>query len=1419
MFERLALPKKKRTLIGAASDPNQDQRLFGNWHMRRKAELAGRSVGDSAPNLTALGGLFNASNPPPFQPLRTATLRKQSAVSIPHVSDSLQQPPESRSSDVLNTEKNSTSGLTQHTASAGYSNSHDPFIIPTVNRPTYDYDRHGDRAVCYFWHRRGDCSRGSACRFVHYDEPSLPIVPAPNKISRDITEQEPIRSSHPESSLPLPRRRGINEICFYWHRFGACAKGADCTFVHDNSPDIPIASELRSSHGGRPSYRPSYDRRVEEGDETAADRQVEPESREYRVAQTGIPLDSNTSYSPRALEEDVIMVTESDSSKRPPWNDRDPFNSICYFWHSVGSCSKKGSGCKYIHSTQNNLPLAPKPFSKTGAPCKFWLMGDCHMGDRCPFLHSSSSPDPPAPVAIPAGHRKGVSFAIDDPKTQLDNLVPTRPKTRRGPRPEAIKRLNQPCAFFAKNDCFYGESCWYSHDQPKEPGTANGDMGLSRLAHLANSEPANDVHARLLNADHPRSLLPGSETSGPGETATMGAKTGGKISKLNVEEYHNRNMGLVNSRVKEVIFGHDEPQSIVVDFGEIGDAAQTAWGQLFAARPTFTFHQLCTAQDFGALYSFLPRAVLWNGSLTVNPTDKAAVEKLNKFSQNLRLYSGGLLSVSADFAILIYPAMEEWKVINAASNFSSEDRLRYLIFRPSVDIKRPVALKGEAPTLFKKTLAKSLHGLRYRQLLHSERSDLVHHFYLMFPSKTSQTASFFASWLRASDSRCKVYSSETEGAWNFFVTCREILAGVVLIHESVLSNISELPWLYRLITPSTPGKMFTFWCIDDSSKQYPIFQSPPTSSLGKISVIRMFPHGHAIFLTPSFLVAEPERARAIISWFRSKIRKVTPGTWKIVCAYDIRTYLLQLALEKALERDQFYEQNKDKPAKDAMAAKRGLSYQACEARFKCHQIISDLLEESMKDRLFEPYDSDQSGNTANTIVYADESIDPDDEQSLITWFAAWSIRHLDRFRKYTVVGTNSASHESAVRIKALMVNGKVKTSKPSASNIPLMGGSPVTVPQPGVGNRSDDTSKSGVPSEPSHSPGMAASPTQEAGLRSIQQAKGPQKPLPGFADGFVEMDTSPDCNGSILSESARTLDPESAPDILLFCSTTGCNVQTAREYLANANDDFQRAVRLFGTHNPEDQLDRMDVDAEVVELIHIIKEQHTRQLPPVPRLVTETTGRHANASPLSANSPVSVQSPVTGAAETGGFSPACNPSPLSPPQFDGTGDERVPSPQSAKSNNSGGLRIIDGVNMRTMSSSAKPKAINGEESGSRRGSAQTDDKESNWNRRMDDVNRSEGTARDAPRRESYAPSGVQSSMSDKMDIDSPQHEFIGTRSINTSTAGGESGDIPSMEFRYESTTSWYRRSRAEGKGWEHIYVEAWENCFKFIGVK
>jgi hypothetical protein len=909
-------------------------------------------------------------------------------------------------------------------------------------------------------------------------------------------------------------------------------------------------------------------------------------------------------------------------------------------------------------------------------------------------------PELSAPASAPAKPRKSVSFAIDDQELEADNLVPTHAK--RGPPPEEAERYNRPCIFWARNDCYRGEKCWYQHpdegDGPREriPGTRppaeyaeNADTDLN---HAQSPESSGSI-TFLPPQSPPGSMGPLLNTSPPNSEISSYASEivpTSSTTKIDMEEYRRKRASrLLGSGEKEVIFGNDELQSIVLDFGDISEGLQQSWGHSFATLRTLHFRQMCAAQDLEALYSLLQPVIFFHGSLEANPIDKVA---LDKASQHLRLHSGGLISVLADFTVLIYPVMEEWKFLWQTTNMPPEGRLRYIILRPGVDLRKALAPKAPTPDLYRKTLAKSVHGLRYRRFFHPSKADQVYHFYLMFPSSANQTAAFFASWLRASDSRCKVYSSQTEGSWNFFVKNPDILHGVVLVHESVVAYISELPSLYRLIVPSVATKMYTFWSIHDSSAIYPIFRCSETSSLGQITVTRILPHGHAIFFTPSLLIAEPDRAYYLIKWFQEKLKISTPGTYKLVCAYDIRSYLLQLALEKSSERDLFYERYRDNPAKDAMAAERGLSYQTCEVRFKCHSLISDMILKSMQSEFCDPCDLDQTDDEINTIVYADRSIDPDDEQSLVKWFAGWSIKQLDRFRKYTVVGTNSSSSKRAVRIKENTILG---TPKAAGSSV---------------------------------------------------------------------------AGGSALK-------------------------------------------------------DQMDIDDQSLDMIASI---NVEQLPQLPPSSTADIG-HATVvnTSLHVNTAAGTRSPASRVI-TGDHSPHHGLSPFSPSHLDGAKDGRVQSPQSAKSNNSARSPNVTDVDEHNGQMNNISKEIAMKETGSALSPVLSEDRDVNRNRRIIvGILRSESSSGHTSRRGSTTSSGVQSpSVGEKMDSDGPQES--GAISANTLTMDGAHGSITLTgdggettwrELRYEHTTAWYRRLREEGKGWEHIYVEGWEKCYKNLGVK
>jgi chromo domain-containing protein 1 len=70
--------KKRPTLIENSTDPSKDPKHYSTMRIRWMAQKAGRGLADAAPDLSALGGLFDPSNPSTFQSLKPGILRKVS---------------------------------------------------------------------------------------------------------------------------------------------------------------------------------------------------------------------------------------------------------------------------------------------------------------------------------------------------------------------------------------------------------------------------------------------------------------------------------------------------------------------------------------------------------------------------------------------------------------------------------------------------------------------------------------------------------------------------------------------------------------------------------------------------------------------------------------------------------------------------------------------------------------------------------------------------------------------------------------------------------------------------------------------------------------------------------------------------------------------------------------------------------------------------------------------------------------------------------------------------------------------------------------------------------------------------------------------------------------------------------------------
>jgi chromo domain-containing protein 1 len=196
------------------------------------------------------------------------------------------------------------------------------------SRPAWDpYNPH--HAICYFFFKNGSCSKDGRCKFIHSLGPSLPVAPS-------VHEQIRIFAKTP----CLDFQKGY---CKY-------ASASECKFSHTIEPTENIMrATVNPPRQEGASHTFSRVNSVSEFPSKAANE-----------LQTTTNNSTNSIRGPATENFHAIAPATPKSQTRPSWNLSDPWNSICYFWHTTGKCIK-GDNCPYGHNNNPNLALAPSP--------------------------------------------------------------------------------------------------------------------------------------------------------------------------------------------------------------------------------------------------------------------------------------------------------------------------------------------------------------------------------------------------------------------------------------------------------------------------------------------------------------------------------------------------------------------------------------------------------------------------------------------------------------------------------------------------------------------------------------------------------------------------------------------------------------------------------------------------------------------------------------------------------------------------------------------------------------------------------------------------------------------------------------------------------------------------------------------------
>ncbi|WZH48082.1 uncharacterized protein QYS62_009246 [Fusarium acuminatum] len=288
-------------------------------------------------------------------------------------------------------------------------------------------------------------------------------------------------------------------------------------------------------------------------------------------------------------------------------------------------------------------------------------------------------------------------------------------------------------------------------------------------------------------------------------------------------------------------------------------------------------------------------------------------------------------------------------------------------------------------------VANWLLWFQYEKLLPETNpmSSSKHTFFLAFPASAGLEAQFLGTWLRSCNPECKILSSFFPGHWRSFLRLDH---GVVVVHEEAIWSIRLFP---NVKSPLQMSSNFSFWIFSKSLQPLPLYDSLKQSCrIGDVTLQPICGPRKAQLVTPSFVVSQPQQAWNFFKWFYKSWYRARDSTRLVVCA-DFDTWILGVASE--------YEDDRARHKSKSFIRKieSGIAQKEHEVLYKIWGMVRGLMDSSNEEQ--------------PAFIHAPDSIDGNDEQSLVNWFGWWSIMNLDTYRKFSVVGSNDKAPERLTR--------------------------------------------------------------------------------------------------------------------------------------------------------------------------------------------------------------------------------------------------------------------------------------------------------------------------------------------------------------------------------------------------------------------
>lgn len=481
---------------------------------------------------------------------------------------------------------------------------------------------------------------------------------------------------------------------------------------------------------------------------------------------------------------------------------------------------------------------------------------------------------------------------------------------------------------------------------------------------------------------------------------------------------------------KMISIGGSGLDALEVLFDGIPDMPAEDWYVHLTGGGPIHFTHFLTPQDLAAQMPDLIGANLASGCVT---TEKAS-NALKTLSKQLETGSRGVVCEYEKYIIILYPnGCDMWKdpIFKASSNTTPECLIRHLMYAKRVEGDQMLSLCGDVSEALAENddsvsghaVFEHILGREYSSLLPTamkntetekveEKTDgketeksakpnavgqgsiekAQHAFFLVASPTEDNILRELSICLKLRDPDSRIYLSSVPGAWK--AMCRSTSVGTIIFHEPSMYIVRRMPGIWDMLRRG--DHCFTFWSFSGTMLLRPGPNPTDSTKPGMVAtgagatLSRIFPGGRAILVTPSFLLTQPRRAYELLKWYTTKVLGRQSRFTKLVLASDAEQYVRDIASQRALQSAE---------TSGVVPIFEGKLDENCAVWFKLLEKLGHLVSEA----------TDEAGlmdECLSPVIFAPESIVSNDEQSLVDWFAWWSLTVAEEYRRFVVIGTN-----------------------------------------------------------------------------------------------------------------------------------------------------------------------------------------------------------------------------------------------------------------------------------------------------------------------------------------------------------------------------------------------------------------------------